>query len=589
MKMKNFKQFYILLTLVLASQVVLAQITFKASINNFKVGLNERLKIDFTIDKQGADNFTPPSFADFTVLAGPSQSTNFSMINGRTSFTQTYSYIIQPTKKGNLNITSASIEYNGQTIKSNTLKVTVTDAVDIPKDVNDPRYIASENIHLVAEISNKNPFIGQSISVVYKLYVNINKVSVRNTRETQSPAYNGFWNQSIDVENLTVQQGTYHGEPHKYVIVKKSVLIPQKSGKLELDPMEIEITAGVPLGRSDLFGNMIFNNVTYVVTTGKQIIEVQTLPLDGKPDNFLGAVGHYNFKVTADKTTLKLNETAQIKVELQGNGNLKLVDLPKLSAPNGLEVYEPEHQEKISTTLQGMEGSVYDQYTIVPQFKGTYKIPNISFSYFNPIEKKYHTINAPDIIIEAPYGKNPGSETTTNIKQDVVYADGSIRYIHNSTNFSPKNKPIFFGTSSFYLWLLMPLLLIPIALIIGKKYKERANDILGKKRRKADRLVRKYLSEAKKELTHKERFYIALEKALHNYLKATLHVETSEISKEKIETLLVERHIDSDTIAEFIKVLRDCDFARYAPSSEVQIKEDFDRAKRLIAALDKQF
>jgi len=587
--MSSFKYFYILFALTLVSAGAIAQVTFKASVSDFKVGLNERLKIDFTIDKQGADNFIPPSFKDFTVLAGPSQATNFSMINGSTSFSQTYSYIIQPTKKGILNITSASIEYNGRIIKSNALKITVTDAVNIPKDANDPRYVASENIHLVAEVSNRNPFIGQSISVVYKLYVNINKVSVRNTRETQSPAFNGFWNQDMPVENLEVQDGTYQGQAHKFVVVKKSVLIPQKSGKLILDPMEIEITAGVPIGRSDLFGNMIFNNINYVVSTGKQIIDVKALPLEGKPENFSGAVGNFKFLVTTDKTTLKLNETAQVKVELQGTGNLKLVDLPKLVTPNGLEVYEPDHQEKIVTSLQGMSGTVYNQYTIVPQFKGKYKIPNLNFSYFNPIEKKYHNLSAPDILIEAPYGKNPGSETTSTTKQNVVVADESIRYIHNNTTFTAKDKSVFFGTTNFYLWLLSPLLLIPIALIIGNKYKQRANDILGNKRRKADRLARKYLSEAKKELTHKERFYIALEKALHNYLKATLHVETSEISKEKIEALLLERHIDTDTIAEFIKVLRDCDFARYAPSSEVQIKDDFDRAKRLITALDKQF
>ncbi len=196
----KFKKLHILLGFLLVTNAVLAQVTFKASVNKFKVGLNERLKIDFTIDKQGADNFTPPDFKNFTVLAGPSQSSNFSMINGRTSYSLSYSYIIQPTKKGNLTIASASIEYNDATIKSNTLKVNVTNAVAIPKDVNDPRYVASQNIHLVADISNNNPFVGQSISVVYKLYVNVNKVSVRNTRETQSPAFNGFWNQSIDVK-----------------------------------------------------------------------------------------------------------------------------------------------------------------------------------------------------------------------------------------------------------------------------------------------------------------------------------------------------------------------------------------------------
>ncbi|MCF6213777.1 MAG: BatD family protein [Flavobacteriaceae bacterium] len=584
----KFKRIHTLLLLFLVANAALAQVTFKASVNKFRVGLNERLKIDFTIDKQGADNFTPPSFKNFTVLAGPSQSSNFSMINGRTSYSLTYSYIIQPTKKGNLTIASASVEYNGAIIKSNTLKVAVTNAVAIPKDVNDPRYIASQNIHLVAQISKTHPFVGQSIVVVYKLYVNVNKVSVRNTRETQSPAFNGFWNQNIDVKNLVVQQGSYQGQPHKYVIVKKSVLIPQKSGKLIIDPMEIEITAGVPIRRRDLFGNMMYNNVTYVVTTGKKTIDVKPLPLEGKPTNFNGAVGDYNFKVLADKTSLKLNETAQIKVEIQGHGNLKLIDLPKLSAPNGLEVYEPEHKEKISTTQRGMQGKIYDQYTIVPQFKGKYKIPILSFSFFNPADKTYHVLNSPDILIEASYGKNPGNMVITSAKQNIKYSGSGIRYIHTKTKFNSTIKPVLFGTSQFYLWLLIPFIFIPIAIVVGKKQKERANDVLGNKRRKADKLARKYLSKAKKEMGNKEAFYIALEKALHNYLKATLRVETSEISKDKIASLLQERKVNQEHIDTFITVLTDSDFARYTPSTNVKIEEDYNRAKRIIAQLDKQ-
>ena len=584
----KFKKLHILLGFLLVTNAVLAQVTFKASVNKFMVGLNERLKIDFTIDKQGADNFTPPDFKNFTVLAGPSQSSNFSMINGRTSYSLSYSYIIQPTKKGNLTIASASIEYNDATIKSNTLKVNVTNAVAIPKDVNDPRYVASQNIHLVADISNNNPFVGQSISVVYKLYVNVNKVSVRNTRETQSPAFNGFWNQSIDVKNLVVQQGTYQGQPHKYVIVKKSVLIPQKSGKLIIDPMEIEITAGVPIGRRDLFGNMMYNNVNYVVTTGLKNIDVKQLPLEGKPANFNGAVGDYNFSVISDKTTLKLNETSQIKIEIQGKGNLKLIDLPKLTTPNGLEVYEPEHKEEISTSLSGMQGKIYDQYTIVPQFKGKYKIPKIEFSYFNPVEKQYHNLSSPDILIDAPYGKNPGNMVNSNNKQNITYSGGDIRYIQTKTEFTSATKIDFFGSTKFYLWLLLPFLLIPIAIVVGKKQKERANDILGNKRRKADKLARKYLSTAKKEFGNREAFYIALEKALHNYLKAALHVETSDISKEKIKSILLEKNIAIETTDAFISLLKDSDFARYTPSTEGKMKDDYERAKSIIATLDKQ-
>ncbi|MDH3322470.1 MAG: BatD family protein, partial [Flavobacteriaceae bacterium] len=141
------KYFYILFVLFTV-QGLMAQVTFKTSVSKTSLGLNERLRIEFSIDKQGADDFTPPDFNNFKVLAGPSQSSSFSSINGKTSYKLTYTYIIQPTRKGTFNIPSASITYEGQTIKTNTVRVVVTDAVEIPKDPDDPRYVASENIHL---------------------------------------------------------------------------------------------------------------------------------------------------------------------------------------------------------------------------------------------------------------------------------------------------------------------------------------------------------------------------------------------------------------------------------------------------------
>jgi len=363
-------------------QNVLAQVTFKTVVSKTDLGLNERLRIEFSIDKQGADDFTPPNFNNFKVLAGPSQATSFSSINGRTAYKLTYTYIIQPTVKGTFTISSASITYDGQIIKSNTVRISVSDAILIPEDPDDPRYVASQNIHLVAEISNTNPYVGESISVVYKLYVNIGKVNVQNTREVSSPSFNGFWNQSMDVKNWVAKNGTYGGKPHRYVVVRKTVLIPHKAGKLVIDPMEMEITAGIPIGRRDFFGNMLMNDINFTLTSGRKIIGVKELPSENKPFNFTGAVGEYEFNVTTNKTNLNANESAQIKVELSGKGNLKLVKLPGFETPKGLEKYEPEHKEEIKTTLSGLRGKVYDQYAVVPQFRGNFKIPGVTFSFF---------------------------------------------------------------------------------------------------------------------------------------------------------------------------------------------------------------
>ena len=571
--------------------MVAQDVSFKATVSKDRLGLNERLRITFSIDKQGADDFTPPDFKNFKVLAGPMQSTNFSYVNGKQSFEQSYSYTIQPMGKGVFTIPSASIKFNGNKILANTVKVTVTDAVEIPKDPNDPRYVASQNIHLVAEISNTNPYVGESISVVYKIYVDVTKVNVRNPREVESPSFNGFWNQNIEVNQWEPKDGTFQGKPHRYAVIKKTVLIPQKAGKLTIDPMEIEINAGVPVGRTDLFGNMITKNISFTATTGKRIIDVKPLPSNNRPVHFSGAVGDFDFKINTNKSELKANESAQIKIEVTGKGNFKLFELPKIETPNGLERFEPEHKENIITSLSGLRGGVYDQYTVVPQFRGKFKIPPVSFSYFSLEDKSYKTITSDALIISAPEGKTPTEvdNSTVIVKRNVLNNAKDIRYISSTAELEPaQNKKDFFGSNLFYVLLILPLFSIPLGIFIGAKKKERDDDIIGNKRRKADRLARKYLSEAKKHLGNKEKFYVALEKALHNYLKAKLQVETSEISKEKIRELLKKRNVDKNAIDDFIKVFDDCDYARYTPTTNVMMKQEYNKAREVIAKIDKQ-
>jgi hypothetical protein len=583
------RKYLTILIMLLAIQGLLAQVTFKTSVSKSELGLNERLRIEFTIDRQGGDDFTPPDFENFKVLAGPSQSSSFSSINGRTSYKLTYSYVIQPTAKGTFTIPSATITYEGEQIKSNTVRITVTDAIEIPEDPSDPRYVAQQNIHLVAEVSNTTPYVGESISVVYKLYVDINQVNVQNTREASTPSFNGFWNQNIEVKKWVAQNGSYGGKPHRFVVVRKTVLIPHKSGALEIEPLEMEITAGVPIGRRDFFGNMLMDDVNFTLTSGKKTIRVKELPSENKPFNFTGAVGEYNFTVTPSKTDLKANESAQIKVELKGRGNLKLVKLPGISTPAGLEVYDPEHKENINTTLNGLIGSVYDQYAVVPEARGKYKIPGVSFSYFNPKEEKYYSVETKPIVLNALQGRELTNEGAMVNKQEVTINEGDIRFIHLKSDFEPVEKDEdFFKSDLFYLLMILPLLSIPLGIFIGKKKRQRDQDIMGNKRRKADRLARKYLSQAKKELGKKEAFYIALEKALHTYLKAKLHVETSEISRERIAGILKQRQVDESTISEFGTLLENCDFARYTPSTDVMMKQEYENAKKVIAQIDKQ-
>lgn len=584
-----FKKFYILGVLILASQVLLAQIEFTTAVSKSKLGVNQRFKIQFTVNKQGADNFKAPSFTDFRVVAGPSSSVNQSWINGKTSYSQSYIYIVEPTKVGEFTIRPAKIEYRDKIISSNPVKITVTKEVEIPKDPNNPQYIAQQNIHLVAEVSNMKPYVGEGIYVVYKLYVSEN-ISVNDWRVSESPQYNGFWNQDIDVKEINVHKGTYNGQSYRYIVLKKAVLIPQRDGKLIIEPMKMDFSVGIPTGSGDFFGNMITKNISYSTQSVVRNVKVKALPIKGKPIDFTGAVGEFDFTVVTNKNELKANDAAQIVVKVSGRGNLKLFEIPKITTPAELEVYTPEHKEQVVTSLSGLRGSISDTYTVVPQFKGKYKIPGVNFSYFSPKEKKYKTVNIDPIIVDVLEGKEiptANADTSFVTKQQVVENDNNFRFIALKSTFETTQKNEFLHSKQFWLLLLLPFLAIPIGIFIGMRRAKRAGDVFGNKIRKADKLARKYLSQAKKHLGNQEAFYIALEKALHNFLKAKLHVETSDISKEKITEILENKGVEISTIQEFMAVLNDCDFARYTPTTNVKMNKELVRAKEVITKIDK--
>ena len=585
---KNIK--FLLIIFILLSLTCYAQEpTLIATLSKNKLGINQRVKITFTINKQGGDNFEVPKFKNFEIIGGPSQSIKQSWINGEASFSQSYSYIIKPIRKGEFSIPSASIKLNEKIIRSKPVKIIVTDAVEIPLDPNDPNYIAEQNIHLVAEISKSKPYVGEGVYVEYRLYVSQN-ISVQDFSYEESPQYNGFWNQEIKINGLSTKNGTYNGEQYRYVILQKALLIPTKSGNLTIDPIKMKIVIGVPTGRGDFFGNPIVKNITKSFASAKKFVRVKTLPVDGKPEGFNGAVGDFNYVVSSSRDILKSNETASVSVKVSGNGNLKLFELPEIKTPAELEVYTPEQIEKIKVTRNGIKGSVTKKYTIVPQYKGKYKIPNTEFSYFNPKEKKYVTISSEDLFIDVLEGKEleTNSDLSQNMKRDVVLEGENFRYIQTSATFIPMNNSDFYGSKLFYFLLIIPLLFIPIGIIIAKRNQARNRDVLGNKLRKADRLARKYLSEAKKQLGSADAFYVALEKALHNYLKAKLRIETSDISKERIIELLAEKNIEKTSINSFIDVFKSCDMARYSPMSDGEMNKDYEKAKQVITIIDKQ-
>ncbi|WP_422349427.1 BatD family protein [Flagellimonas sp.] len=565
------------------------EVTFEMNLSKEKLGINERLRVEFTMNKDG-DNFNPPSFDGFKVVMGPSQSISSSWVNGKRSFSKTYSYILVPTARGRFNIKQATIEISGETYKTLPKTVEVTAAVDKPNDQKTVDDVADESLHLVAEVSNGSPYLNEAVTVTYKLYVG-HSIRVTNYRSLDNPTYNNFWSQEIDVSKPKPINTTYNGKPYLSVVLKKVVLYPQKSGKLDIEPLALEIYVDVPTNRRDFFGGRIYTQTTKTVSAGRRTLSVKALPEAGKPANFGGAVGDFDFKVTTSKQKLNASESLQAKVEVSGKGNLKLFQLPEPELPSALEVYEPEFDEKVRTISTGMEGRVANNYTIVPSYRGKYPIPSISFSYFNPKTSKYVTVDSEEInieVLEGPLSSSGVDNAVTANKQFVVPSGKQFHFIKLNPNLTTIGTNYFFGSNTFYLLLFTPLILIPIVVFSFKKREAIASDVVGNKIKQANRLARKYLSTSKKEIGNKEAFYVALEKGLHNYLKAKLKIETSEFSKEKITQILSEKNVDNSDIEGFISLLKNCEMARYSPFSNVQMQNDYEKASEVISKLDKQ-
>ena len=577
-----------LILLFLSFQAIIAQVQFEAKVSKQTLGLNERLRIDFTMNDDG-DNFTPPNFEGFKIVAGPSQQVSQSWINGKSSFNKTYSYFLLPIQKGMLVIRQASIDIRGQIYKTSPIRISVTAAVEQPRDPNDTQVNADQSLHLVAEISKTNPYLNEPITVVYKIYFSYN-IGITNWRELDKPKYNDFWSQNIDIKQLVAEEGKYNGEKYRYVTLRKTVLYPQKSGKLVIEPLSLDVDVQLPSNRRNIFGQVLLVEDHKRVSAGAKTINVKALPEAGKPAEFSGAVGRFAFKVIPSKTNIKSGESLDLVVSVSGTGNLKLFTLPKPIVPTALEMYDPVHNEQVSTPLSGMTGKISDKYAIIPQYKGKYPIKPMVFTYFDLGSSSYKTITSPEIMVNVLEGPNASDNTiaTTSETKKAILSSAQFKFIKLKTELTSMKHNDFYGSTLFYILSVLPFLCIPIIVVFKKKKEAIDGDVAGNKIKLSNKLAKKYLSEAQKEIGNKEPFYIALEKAMHNFLKAKINIETSEMSKEKISEILLDRKANPDEITSFINLTENCEFARYAPSSSTAIQQDYDKAVAIISELEKQ-
>ena len=595
--MKKVKALFLLVFLLSINISFSQEIEFYAKSNKSMIGEDEKIIVEFTINKE-TRKFIPPIFKDFKVLQGPSHSSSVytKIINGKYSSEKkvTYSFVLMPKKKGTLKIENATAYVNGKYYKSKPLTIKVFEEKDLPKDINSPLYKAKSNIHIGITFSKKNPYIGEQIIVTYKLYFNVN---ISSPRAISQPNFSGFLASEIKLdERRGTKRGNYKGRNFNEFLLKKVILTPNKSGKLKLGSYKLDVPVEIPTGRYDWFGSAITKTENITVKSPIKYINVKPLP-KGQPDNFKGAIGNFNIRVSIDKNSLKANESIQLKTTISGNGNINTIKIPDISIPTELEIYDPKESRNIKNTDNGTKGSIEKEYLIIPRNKGIYKIPSINFSYFDIKNKKFKNLKTKEITINVSegdevikIGEGRGGYNTTE-KSRVEYLNSDISYIKLDTELEKINTSSIFSIKSkwFYLFFFLPFFGIFILIFLDKKKERQAKDIDGTKKKKASKIIKKRLKVSKEKLNQNKskEFFEEIETALYSFISDKFSIPKSGLYKENILEILKNNNINDKIIEELIYLLDKCEIAKYSPSFDASKENDiFEKTKNIIMKIN---
>jgi hypothetical protein len=585
-----------LLAILMTSFSFAQDVTFTAATSHDVVKTGDRFKIQFAANTE-VSNFKAPKLNNFRVLSGPNQSTQMSWVNGKTTSSISYTYILMAVKEGEFTIGPAVASVNGTAIKTNSLKIKVSKGVAVQQGGNQAGSqtksggTASDELFIRSSVSRKKVYQGEQIIATYKLYT---RVGLAGNELVKNADLNGFWSQEIDFGESTWTKEIIGGYQYSVAKIREIVLFPQRSGVLEIDPLKMKfiVQKRVQGGGQSVFDQFFgrVENVEYDLKSTPIKITVLPHPASA-PIDFTNAVGNLEMKVDVSANEIKANEAINIKIKISGKGNLPLIDIPTIAFPSDFETYDPKINDNIKTTTAGVSGSKEFDYLVIPRHAGQFKLDPVTFSYFDPSAKKYKTITSDPININVL--KADGS-TADNVvysasKEDIKVLGNDIRYIHtNNIQFSHSQED-FYGSWKFYLLFFLAPLLFVIAFIFRNKIRVAKSDVVGMKKKKASKVAGKFLKSAKQSLeeNNTNAFYEAITKALFGYLGDKLHIPIAELNQNNIKEKLVQIKVNEQTIAALMDTIELCDMARFAPVS-ISEQEVYNKAETIINQIEEE-
>ena len=573
-------------------------VTFKVSAPS-SVEAGGKFRVQFTVNTQNVSNFNAPDFKGFEVIYGPATSSqsSFQMINGHTSQSSSiiYTYVLLSSAPGTYTIGSASVVVDGTTVKSRPVQVRVLpsgsgrssgggSAYGGGSSANGSRNgggasssapassqnVSGKDLFMTATASRTSVHEQEAILLTYKIYTLVDLTQM----DGKLPTLDGFQIQEIPLprtKEFSLEQ--YNGKNYRTVVWSQYLLFPQKSGKLTIPSITYEgvvITRNRTLDPIEAFfnGQSGYAEVKKKITTPALTINVSPLP--NKPADFSGAVGSFSVSSSISTQEVDANEAVTLKISVKGSGNMKLISTPEVQVPKDFETYDAKVNDNFQLTRSGLSGPKEFEYLFVPRHVGTYEIPAAKFVYFDTDSRSYKTLTTQAYTLKVNKGKGGAGQNVSNYsgqQQDVQQLNQDIRFIKQGDVQLHQQGDDFFGTWKYWAAYLLPFVLFILLMVLGRKRMKANANVALSRGKKANKVALRRMKAAKKLLDAHDtgKFYDEVLRALWGYVGDKFNMSQESLNKENIEQSLASRNVPEEQVQQFMKVLNDCEFARYAP------------------------
>ncbi len=585
----------ILSLLILFSFLQADNISVTASVNTTTITLNDILSYSVKISgTRKIDHLPTPEGKNFTVVNGPFKSSNIQIINGKMSTELTYTWQLQPRQKGKLLINGFSVMLEGKKYSTQRVAVNVTKAryQSQQNNSNDPSK-GRGRVFIDAIPSKKSAYVGEQIIIEYKLIYNIR---VTNYGTEKAPEAKGFWIEEFpDIKNPQSNKIMIDGNQYYAATIKRIALFPTESGKLSIEPLITKCEVVLPKKKrktNSFFDDPFFSNSIFDRTTVKRVVsspltlDIKPLPDYAKSDTLPGVMENVRISGKLDTTEIPRDKALTLAYNISGTGNINAVELPAPRLPDYVEVFPPKVNKTKNNQGPKIRGSATYEYVLIPHKAGKLHIPEIEYTFFDPIKEKYITENTRSFDIDVVKDKNAITVRSGLNKEEIQLLDQDIRYIMKDNVKWQKINRRFYHKPLFILINLGTLLLLIGGFGLNIQQKRVSNNPAILRKNRAMKKAREKLEQidtlaASESLT-------MLDSIITGFISDRLNLPEAGLSPQNIKEALTRKKIEQQLVDETYQFLENMELYKYSPGAMENTETDLKtQCKRLLTRLSK--